>query len=118
MATADFRVYSTWLARGSSLAAVQPDGATITTRGCIGLQGESGYRLFLHFLDEGQAVPSPTYDPEGLVGTLYLPLSQWADYVDLVRATTGLWAHVDSERPENNAVQSVAEVDTEAIRRT
>ena len=80
MATASFRVYSHWMARGPALEVPQGAEPVIAARGCIGLLGEDGYRLFLYFLDDGDVAPSGTWSDETLTGTTYLPLSPWADY--------------------------------------
>ena len=117
MATADFRVYSSWFARGTSLAAPLGEGMTVSARGCIGLQGEGGYRLFIYFLEDGDTIPPGTYSPETMAGCLFLPLSEWADYVAFVQGSPGLCAHVDSVAPEANAVQSVLQIDPDAVRR-
>ena len=118
MATATFRIYTHSLVRGPSLTVRRANGVTGTAAGCIHLLGEGGYRLVLYFLDDaGLAALGATgeFDADRLSGALFLPLSEWSDYVTLVRQAPLLCAWLDSDRPQDNALQTLDTFDPDAV---
>jgi hypothetical protein len=98
MARLEFEVQQYMVAVGQSLASswVGP-GAEV--RASITCQSEEGYRLLIFFLAEGNVAPAPVYDPAREAGAMYLPVTHFIAYTDLIRNERPLFAHLDSEDP-------------------
>lgn len=104
MAIKTFMVETYQVAAGFGLSATW-GGVTIKARGYVVCSG-GDHRFIAYFLADDSAVPAPTYIPPNKVGAIFLPPTEMATFVDLVRNEKPIYAYLNSDRPEWNYVRS------------
>lgn len=85
------------------------NGVTIKAQAYLACYGSGGDRLIAYFLAPDSPVPQPIYDVPRRTGAIFLPFSDMAPYVDLVRNESPVFAHLNSEHPEWIALRTARE---------
>jgi hypothetical protein len=63
--------------------------------------GDDGYRLHLQFLPDDEALPPPFTDLAGKLGRKHLALSEFADYLDVLRNEKPLYGIISEDAVTN-----------------
>ena len=73
---------------------------TIGNLTCAG----SDHRLIVYFLENRQQKPKPSYIPSFKLGVLFVDKSEVTAYIELVKMDAPVYAYLDTDRPEWNAL--------------
>ena len=107
MATKRFAVETYSIKTGDSLTATW-GGVQIKARGILACRGQD-HRFLAYFLTDDSPVPEPVYIPANKVGAIFLPNSDMAPFVDLVRNEKPVYAYLNSARPDWNNLSTSQE---------
>lgn len=88
-------------------------GVTIKIRGivrCTGADkaGES-YTMDVIFLAPDSSVPAPTFEPDNKKGYMFMPISDIAAFVDILRNESPIYGHLRGDNPEWTSITTTQE---------
>jgi len=92
--------YDLILARENTLGGTIKFYATIV---CTGVEGD---RLAIYFLRPDSAPAKNVYTPSAKWATSFVPAEQYPWYVDILRNENPVYAYVDSDNPNVNALKT------------
>ena len=76
-------------------------GTQIQIQGYVACYGERRDRFIVYGLHPDSPVPPvPVYNVSGDVGAIFVPFSDLANYVDIVRNEKPVYAYLNSDHPE------------------
>jgi hypothetical protein len=76
-------------------------GTQILIQGYVACYGEKNDRFIVYGLHPDSPVPAaPVYNVGGNVGAIFVPYSDLANYVDLVRNEKPVYAYLNSDHPD------------------
>jgi len=76
---------------------------------CLDANVNWSYQQTVYFVPDGASLPPPTYNPAAKAGSLYRPISQMGLYVDLLRNEKPVYASMDDQNPDGNALRTYPE---------
>lgn len=86
-------------------------GKQVTMRGmvrCTG-EGDEKHTMDVIFYAPGSEVPEPMFDKEKKKGYMFLPISEIAAFVDVLRNERPIFAHLRGDRPEWTSITTTQE---------
>jgi hypothetical protein len=102
MATIYFEITNYWVFLGGQHA--KDHVATIQCHGERNDPGTFDQRLHIRFWTKSPPSNQSLISSSREIGTINLPESHYAWYLDLLRNEGGVAAHIDSQRPEYNGI--------------
>lgn len=78
-------------------------GDRIRTIGNLTCAGDD-HRFIVYFLESGQQKPGSSYIPSFKLGVLFVDKSEVTAYMELVKIDAPVYAYLDTDRPEWNAL--------------
>lgn len=91
-------------------------GVSIRARGVIGCYG-SDYRLVIYFLEDGSPIPKPQFIEKADLGAIFLPVSDYLPYIDLLRNEKPIYCSLDTDDPTQHHISTMHEPVGEEERR-
>ena len=76
---------------------------------CLDASANWSFQQTIYFVPEGATLPPPTYSPASKSGSFYRPISQMALYMDLLRNEKPIFASMDNQNPDGNALRTFPE---------
>lgn len=89
-------------------------GVTARIRGLvrltgIGTQDKEDYRLDVYFLSGDSETPAPIVDLDQNMGNLFMPISDIAAFVDILRNEKPIFGHLRADNPQWTSVTTTNE---------
>jgi hypothetical protein len=90
------------------------NGTTVQIRGivrCSGNEPRTGeaYSMDVLFLAPDSPFPDPTFDEAGKKGMMFMPISDIAAFVDILRNESPIYGHLRNDKPEWTSVTTTQE---------
>lgn len=83
-------------------------GKQVTMRGMVRCSGDE-YTLDVVFYAPGSDYPAPIYDEPNKKGYMFMPVSDLAGFVDVLRNEKPIYGHLRGDRPEWTSVTTTQE---------
>jgi len=98
MAVVRFEIDKYQVTLGADLPSIvsDMDSKVVAIIGCYG----KGVQLMINFVESGNQLPLADYDEAKKTGAIFVPIAQFAYYVDLLRNEKPVFGYCNSERPE------------------
>jgi hypothetical protein len=90
------------------------NGTNIQIRGivrCSGVEPKSSenYAMDVIFLAPDSPFPAPTFEPDNKKGYMFMPISDIAAFVDILRNESPIYGHLRGDKPEWTSVTTTQE---------
>lgn len=90
------------------------EGTPVEIRGivrCTGPKPDTGenYTLDVMFLSPNSQYPQPTFDADAKKGYMFMPISDIAAFVDILRNEKPIYGHLRGDKPEWTSVTTTQE---------
>lgn len=102
-----FEIDNYQLTKGAAIKAVL-NGQNKTVRGIIGCYGDD-HILAFNFTDNADDYCKSSYDSKRLVASVFLPLEDMMVIVDMLRNEKPIYAHINTEYPEQSSISTMHE---------
>lgn len=79
------------------------------SRGYVACFGGDGHRFIIYFAAPYTEMVPPRYNPDTKFGSINVPVDEMSHYVDLVRNEKPIYAYLNSENPQWNAISTSKE---------
>jgi hypothetical protein len=76
---------------------------------CLDADVNWSYQQTVYFVPEGSSLPPAWYNPSAKSGGIYRPISQMGLYLDFLRNEKPVYASMDDQSPDGNALRTFPE---------
>ncbi len=83
-------------------------GVTVTARGIVACFGEH-LRVLFYFLPAGAAIPDAMWNEDARVAVTFLPISDMAPFVDVLRNEKPIYGNIDTDAPGESYISTLHE---------
>lgn len=105
MTSKQFQIQGYKLSMGHSMTL----GRQYEFRRVISCNGADGYRLLFYFQADGEPLYPPFTNLSAKFGRVFLPVSEYGDFVDTLRNEKPLYAYINDSKPGWNHLRSTTE---------